>query len=122
MDLHVMKRRGHLRNSGQNKFVELLPKTETRIVISVELSRTGMRYAWFNLTCYQNPHPLSLPPTPHPLTPALTPYPSPIAIDTLPLKEHSQLWDCADVDTNVLANCNSSYDILLYLYLVKNSI
>ena len=33
------------------------------------------------------------------LTPALTPYPSPIAIDTLSLKGHSQLLDRANLDT-----------------------
>ena len=119
MGLHVMKSRRHLKNSSQNKFIELLPNTETRIVISVELSKTRMGYACFNLTCYQNPHLLSLPPTPHPLTPARTPYPSPIAIDTLSLKGQSQLWDHADLDTTFLANFNSSYDISFYFIWLK---
>ena len=39
---YVMKRRRH---SGQNKFIELLPKTETyKNRYFWELSRTGMRY------------------------------------------------------------------------------
>ena len=42
-----MKRRRHLRNSRQNKFIELLSNTETyenSYFHLVELSRTGMRY------------------------------------------------------------------------------
>ena len=48
------------------------------------------------------------------LTPALTPIPSPIAIDTLSLKGHSQLLDRLTWILLFLANFNSSYDILFY--------
>ena len=34
----------YVRDSYQNKFIELLPDSETRIVIFGELSRAGMRY------------------------------------------------------------------------------
>ena len=40
-----MKRSRHLRNSSQNKFIELLPNTETyKNSYFAELSKTGMHY------------------------------------------------------------------------------
>ena len=42
---YIMKRSRHLRNSSQNKFIELLPNTETyKNSYFAELSRTGMYY------------------------------------------------------------------------------